>query len=70
MINRSDPRDPTHLAEWRQAYAQAERKYVQGFLGRVEVADVLKTLGYRSDALRIELLIWDKRRQDYRRNSK
>jgi hypothetical protein len=50
---------------WHDDYRQWRYAYISGAFDRFEAADKLKELGYRDDALRIELLEWRKLRDDY-----
>lgn len=60
--------DAHHLAEWWEKYNSAQKAYVRGFCGRIEAGDALRNLRYRGDALRIELLVWEKMRGEFKKS--
>lgn len=58
-----------HLAEWRERYVRTRQLFVTRAIDRVEAGDQLRNLGYRDEALRIELLEWEKMRDKHRREN-
>ena len=50
---------------WNDAYREAQHGFVSSALDRFEAETKLKELGFRSDALRIELSEWNKQRINY-----
>ena len=54
------PLDASHVAEWLAKYSHARTSYVGGYISRIEALDALKGLRYRDDALRIEMLEWER----------
>lgn len=60
------PVDGRHLAEWLGKYDSLKRSYLGGFCSRIEAVDGLRNLRYRDDALRIELLEWEREKERLR----
>lgn len=58
---------PEHLAEWRKRYLLARNDFVMGVSGRIVAGDALRNLNFRDDALRIELLEWEKWKAEHRK---
>lgn len=56
----SYPLDGRHLAGWLGKYDSLKRSYLGSFIGRIEASDGLRNLRYRGEALRIELLEWER----------
>ena len=54
------PLDARHVADWLAKYDHAKKSYTRGFISRVEAEDALRDLRYRDDALRIEMLEWQR----------
>lgn len=54
------PLDARHVAEWLDRYNHARTSYVGGYISRIEALDALKALRYREDALKIEMLEWER----------
>lgn len=54
------PLDASHIADWLERYHRARKSYVRGFISRNEAKDALVDLRYRDDALRIEMLEWER----------
>lgn len=52
--------EPKHLAEWRERYGRTRQLFIVRTINRAEAGDQLRNLGYRGEALRIELLEWEK----------
>jgi hypothetical protein len=53
------------IKQWNDAYREAQHGYVSGAFDRFEAEEKLRELGFRSDAVRIELIEWRKLRDDY-----
>lgn len=56
--------DPAYLAEWRKDFATARADYIRGHIHRIDFSDCLQALGYRSDALKAELLDAERDKND------
>lgn len=52
--------DPEYLARWRRTYETARADYMHGDLNAVAFVDRLQRLGFRSDALRAEIIDADR----------
>jgi hypothetical protein len=66
VINRYHPLDPEHLEEWRRVYDVSLAAFQQGAIAEFKAYEILRSLGFRSDALKIEYLIWRNSREEYR----
>lgn len=54
--------DPEYLAQWRAYYRNIGERYVAGVMSWTDAHNALVALGYRDQALKIELLELDKAR--------
>lgn len=50
------------IADWRAKYDRAYTAFVRGVISHREASDILSELRYRSDALIVEMLEWEKAR--------
>ncbi|WP_375791203.1 hypothetical protein ACE102_07580 [Bradyrhizobium sp. vgs-9] len=50
--------DPEYLAQWRAYYRNVVERYVAGAMSWTDAHNALVSLGYRDQALKIELLSW------------
>ncbi|KRQ99258.1 hypothetical protein [Bradyrhizobium valentinum] len=53
-----DKLDPEHVQRWRAVYQRSRRQYIEGACSRVDAEQNLRRLGFRDQALKIEVLIW------------
>lgn len=55
------------IALWLEKYNRHRTMFIRGAINRIEALDALRNLRFRDDALRIELLEWerDKDRRQY-----
>lgn len=60
------PLDARDTSIWLEKYDRAKRSFVGGFISRIEALDALRNLRYRDDALRIEILEWEREREQTR----
>ncbi len=58
------PVDGRALAEWLEKYDSLKRSYLASFIGRIEASDGLRNLRFRGEALRIELLEWEREKYE------
>lgn len=52
--------DAARVAEWRERYSHAHRSFVACFISRIEAIDALRNLRFRDDALKVEILEWER----------
>ncbi len=57
-----DRLDPNHLAQWRAHYRNLLSLYTVNSISRFDAAPGLQRLGYRGQALSVELLEFDRMR--------
>jgi len=57
--------DLDRLVRWQSAYDEARQKFTCGAITRLEAIHALAELRFRSDALKVEIGIWDKERQEF-----
>ena len=56
MVHNFNRLDPTYLREWRKDYDTARADYLKGDINRIDFSECMQALGFRSDALKAEIL--------------
>lgn len=52
--------DAREVAAWLEKYDHAKTSFVRGYISRIEALDALRNLRFRSDALKVEILEWER----------
>jgi hypothetical protein len=52
--------DAREIAQWLEKYDHARKSFVHGFISRIEALDALRNLRFRDDALKVEILEWER----------
>lgn len=62
--------DAREIAAWLEKYDHAKKSFTHGYISRIEALDALRNLRYRDEALRIEILEWDRAKATHLRYKK
>ena len=62
--------DAREIAAWLEKYDDAKRSFVRGYISRIEALLALRDIRFRDDALRIEILEWERTKAAHMRYKK